>query len=221
MLMLMLKGLSGQAAAAARSSLPAASARCVLSLFLSLARCCSQRKLNECECACMRVSLSPRLCVFRRSARYVFVLKHTPRYSLASTPKSEAETNSCLPCCCCCWLLLLLLLPIMLLLCVALRFLSHRTASQVLRGWWGRPDAHITTDCGAVENMRGAPAFAPSDEHAAAWTINNGTDLGASVHAHARACCMWMLHVHACGCAWLDLVWRETEMCVAKTIMDS
>ncbi len=48
---------------------------------------------------------------------------------------------------------------------------------QVIRERWNRPDAHITTDCGAVSNMRGPPANAPTDEYAAAWTINNGTDI--------------------------------------------
>eukprot|EP01126_Amoeba_proteus_P002860 TRINITY_DN10928_c0_g1_i7.p1 TRINITY_DN10928_c0_g1~~TRINITY_DN10928_c0_g1_i7.p1 ORF type:complete len:672 (+),score=96.86 TRINITY_DN10928_c0_g1_i7:1352-3367(+) len=49
--------------------------------------------------------------------------------------------------------------------------------NKVIRNLWNRPDAHITTDCGAVSNMRGPPANAPTDEHAAAWTINNGTDI--------------------------------------------
>lgn len=51
------------------------------------------------------------------------------------------------------------------------------TLNEVLRKRWNQTNAFVTTDCGAVSNMRGAPANAPSDEHAAAWTINNGTDL--------------------------------------------
>lgn len=35
------------------------------------------------------------------------------------------------------------------------------------------------TDCGAVNNMLGPPANAPDAAHAAAWTINNGTDVEA------------------------------------------
>jgi len=54
---------------------------------------------------------------------------------------------------------------------------DNYTLNEVLRKAWGRPDAHITTDCGAVSNMRGPPADAPTDEAACAWTINNGTDL--------------------------------------------
>jgi len=46
-----------------------------------------------------------------------------------------------------------------------------------LREAWDSPDAFISTDCGAVKNMRGAPANAPTDEAAVSWTINNGTDL--------------------------------------------
>ena len=46
-----------------------------------------------------------------------------------------------------------------------------------LRKAWNSPDAFISTDCGAVSNMRGSPGNAPTDEAAVAWTINNGTDL--------------------------------------------
>ena len=49
--------------------------------------------------------------------------------------------------------------------------------NQVIRGKFGQTNALVTTDCGAVSNMLGAPANAPSPEHAAAWTINNGTDI--------------------------------------------
>lgn len=44
-----------------------------------------------------------------------------------------------------------------------------------LRKW--KPDAMVTTDCGAVNNMKGAPLNAPDDVHAAAWALMNGTDL--------------------------------------------
>jgi beta-glucosidase-like glycosyl hydrolase len=33
-----------------------------------------------------------------------------------------------------------------------------------LREAWHSPDAFISTDCGAVKNMRGAPGNAPTDE---------------------------------------------------------
>jgi len=47
--------------------------------------------------------------------------------------------------------------------------------NDVLRKWF--PDAHVTTDCGAVHNLRGAPIHAPSDEAAVAIALNNGTDI--------------------------------------------
>ncbi len=49
--------------------------------------------------------------------------------------------------------------------------------NKVVREMWKQPDAHITTDCGAVSNMLGAPVHAPSNLYATAWTIGNGTDL--------------------------------------------
>ena len=48
--------------------------------------------------------------------------------------------------------------------------------NTLLKGKWQR-DAIITTDCGAVSNLRGPPVNAPSPEHAAAWALNNGTDI--------------------------------------------
>ena len=48
--------------------------------------------------------------------------------------------------------------------------------NDVLRGRFNK-DAIVTTDCGVVNNMKGNPANAPDDEHAVAWTINNGTDI--------------------------------------------
>lgn len=49
--------------------------------------------------------------------------------------------------------------------------------NDLMRQQWGREDAVITSDNGAVRNLRGAPAFAPSDAAAAAWALNNGTDI--------------------------------------------
>ena len=49
--------------------------------------------------------------------------------------------------------------------------------NDVIRGKWGKKNAMVSTDCGAVQNMRGPPANAPTDEDAVAWTIGNGTDL--------------------------------------------
>ena len=49
--------------------------------------------------------------------------------------------------------------------------------NKVVRQKWGNPDALITTDCGAVANLRHFPANAPTDAIASAWAINNGTDL--------------------------------------------
>ena len=40
--------------------------------------------------------------------------------------------------------------------------------NEVVRKQWNRPDAVITSDGGALENLRGAPVNAPSDAHAAA-----------------------------------------------------
>eukprot|EP01048_Picozoa_sp_COSAG05_P009182 COSAG05_NODE_737_length_7636_cov_48.020433_6_plen_301_part_00 len=49
--------------------------------------------------------------------------------------------------------------------------------NQVIRGQWNFSDVLITTDCGAVIDMRGAPAHGSSDAVVAAWALNNGTDL--------------------------------------------
>ena len=63
--------------------------------------------------------------------------------------------------------------------------------NTVLRERWGKSDVMISTDCGAVLDMVNQPKQtlpvgmqrAPSKAQAAAYTINNGTDLdmGASV----------------------------------------
>ena len=47
---------------------------------------------------------------------------------------------------------------------------------DLLKKRWN-PDAIITTDCGAVSNLQGPPVRAPSPEAAAAYAINNGTDI--------------------------------------------
>ncbi|KAL3920064.1 MAG: hypothetical protein SGILL_003446, partial [Bacillariaceae sp.] len=49
--------------------------------------------------------------------------------------------------------------------------------NTILRKKWNRPMAHVTTDCGAVTNLLGAPIHAPDDESAAAFALNNGTDI--------------------------------------------
>ena len=42
--------------------------------------------------------------------------------------------------------------------------------NQVVRKRWNQPNAHITTDCGAVSNMLGPPVNAPSNIYATAWS---------------------------------------------------
>ena len=49
--------------------------------------------------------------------------------------------------------------------------------NDILRKRWGRSDALVSTDCGAVSNLRHKPVNASSDEAAAAMAINNGTDI--------------------------------------------
>eukprot|EP00040_Diaphanoeca_grandis_P036063 m.228606 g.228606 ORF g.228606 m.228606 type:complete len:784 (+) comp33542_c0_seq1:89-2440(+) len=49
--------------------------------------------------------------------------------------------------------------------------------NDVLRTKWQRPDAYITTDCGAVVNTMGPPLNLATKEEAAAAIINGGTDL--------------------------------------------
>ena len=41
--------------------------------------------------------------------------------------------------------------------------------NHILREDWNFSDALITSDCGAIVNLRGFPAHAPSDAAAAAW----------------------------------------------------
>lgn len=47
--------------------------------------------------------------------------------------------------------------------------------NEQLRKW--KPDAMVSTDCGAVENLKGFPIYAPDDAHASAYALMNGTDL--------------------------------------------
>jgi hypothetical protein len=49
--------------------------------------------------------------------------------------------------------------------------------NEVLRERWNFSGAHVTSDCGAVFNLLGPPARAPDPAAAAAWALNNGTDL--------------------------------------------
>ena len=39
------------------------------------------------------------------------------------------------------------------------------------------PDLHVTTDCGAVSDLRRSPAYAPDALTAAVWALRNGSDL--------------------------------------------
>ena len=48
---------------------------------------------------------------------------------------------------------------------------------NVIRTKWSQEHALVTSDCGAIQNLQGAPANAPSPEAAAAWALMNGTDL--------------------------------------------
>lgn len=49
--------------------------------------------------------------------------------------------------------------------------------NEVLRKRWGREDAVVTSDGGAINNLKNPPARAPTTEVAAAWGLNNGTDI--------------------------------------------
>jgi beta-glucosidase-like glycosyl hydrolase len=46
--------------------------------------------------------------------------------------------------------------------------------TDVVRGMWS-PDAHVTSDCGAISNLMGDPVNAPSAEAAASMAMNAGT----------------------------------------------
>ena len=58
--------------------------------------------------------------------------------------------------------------------------------NKIVRGRWA-PDAHITTDCGAVNNLLGDTVNAPSDEEVAAIAFNGGVDLDMGDHIMATA----------------------------------
>ena len=60
--------------------------------------------------------------------------------------------------------------------------------NKLMRGKWA-PHAIVTSDCGAVHNLRGPPVMAPSDAAAAAYAINNGTDIemGSTLYRSALA----------------------------------
>ena len=60
--------------------------------------------------------------------------------------------------------------------------------NHVMREKWKRHDSIDMTDCGAVSNMLGRPANAPTPEHAVSWTLGNGTDVEAGTH-------MWVDHL--------------------------
>lgn len=49
--------------------------------------------------------------------------------------------------------------------------------NQIMRKKWNLPNVHVTTDCGAPANLLGAPANAPDNATAAAWSIMNGSDV--------------------------------------------
>ena len=44
-----------------------------------------------------------------------------------------------------------------------------------LRSW--APDAIVSTDCGAINNLLGPPVNAPDPVHAVGWAFMNGTDI--------------------------------------------
>ena len=48
--------------------------------------------------------------------------------------------------------------------------------NEVVRGYWGRPDATTVSDCGAVENMAEANHYATNYSTATAASIRAGTD---------------------------------------------
>ncbi|CAB9503422.1 xylosidase/alpha-L-arabinofuranosidase 1 [Seminavis robusta] len=54
--------------------------------------------------------------------------------------------------------------------------------NTIMRQSWNQPHALVMTDCGAVRNLKGPPVKAPSDAHAVAWSLGNGTDVEAGDH---------------------------------------
>ena len=63
---------------------------------------------------------------------------------------------------------------------------NDNVLKQLLRAKWAT-HAIVTSDCGAVSNLRGPPVNAPSDAAAAAYALNNGTDIemGSSLYRNA------------------------------------
>jgi len=49
--------------------------------------------------------------------------------------------------------------------------------NKVLRERWNISDALVTSDCGAINRLHHYPGNAPSPEAAAAFALNNGTDI--------------------------------------------
>ena len=93
--------------------------------------------------------------------QFDFFDSYLPQYEMAFSTHSKAAGAMCsytatngVPSCANSWLL-----------------------NDVLRKKWNRPDAYITTDCGAVRNVMGPPLNLKTQEEAAAATINGGTDL--------------------------------------------
>jgi beta-glucosidase-like glycosyl hydrolase len=58
--------------------------------------------------------------------------------------------------------------------------------NKILRQRWNRSDAHVTTDCGAVNNLRGKPIQAADEAQAAAMALMNGADIemGSTLFVH-------------------------------------
>ena len=53
--------------------------------------------------------------------------------------------------------------------------------TDVVRGYWGRPDAYVISDCGAVDNMVSANHYAVNHTVAAADALNAGMDLNSEL----------------------------------------
>ena len=85
--------------------------------------------------------------------------------------------------------------------------------NDVVRGMWNQTDALITTDCGAVANLRHYPANAPNNMVAASWAINNG-------EFRAIVACVRVLGC-ACGVAFQDYGDRLVSNDVASSFNSS
>ena len=49
--------------------------------------------------------------------------------------------------------------------------------NTLLRQEWKQPDIIVTSDCDAIKNLHGPPAYAPNELFQSSWALNNGTDL--------------------------------------------